>query len=127
MKRKKLLDFARWLETAGGEFDVMNACKCISWQACKWNGDLKRRKLHSGSLDFDNLDRKTELVVKAGKFDTRPYSMREDLKRIFDIDETAAQDLYLGWPHDRVTRKQAAKAVRTLARKGKVNWYAATA
>lgn len=120
MKRKKLLDFAKWLETAGGEFNVMSARECISWQACRWNGDIKRRR-----AGFAPGEPKTELVIVSSKFDRRAFSMRGDLRRIFDIDDDAAEDLYAGWPPDTVTRQQAANAVRTLARSGRVDWHTA--
>lgn len=99
MKRKKLLQFADWLEKSRRPFDIASTCRCVAYHAGVFDGDT----MYGGC---------------------RP-SRHIDLVHIFDMSHHNAEVVYSGfnWGRARsITRKVAANMIRKLARTGSADW-----
>lgn len=99
MKRKKLLQFADWLEKSRRPFDITSTCRCVAYQAGVFTGD----------------------TMYGGSHPSRPA----DLVHIFNMSYYNAAVIYSGfnWGRARsITRKVAANMIRKLARTGHADW-----
>lgn len=99
MYRKKLLEFADWLEKRKGRRFCMSSCECcISAWALKWAYGPKCKDIGT----------------------------RIDLMHIFDLGDEAAGNLYVanGSKKDwsKIKRSEAVQALRNLANRRKIIW-----